>query len=1008
MASQDFSRMLKNKPVNISSRIIESTIKYHNRMTTRPTPYGIFAGVSTCKFGKNNDMICLDDRKKYKKSCRVDGEWYFKLVKIIEENRNLLMDLKVIFNKNCYKKNSRLKNPYYTNLRRDKGNHVNDVDIRYTQQVKFVEEFSREFVSYKDLYEFLLSQNPQIPSTVIDKFLENLIINEFLLSNIRMIPQEEDSLHYLLKMNTFAKETHEEESLIDSLFKIERLRIDYENESVGKGKEKLDELSLLMSDVVKSKNYVNVKLQLSVINNTIDESIKKDMQKFANLICDLTTIDNESFHIKAYKEFFKEKYGVNARVALSEVINPNEGIGLPYEEMFEHRAQLKIGQAEKLKSEKLLKLQSLIDEKIIFALKQGQSVVEISDGDVERIRLIGEEELKKFKYASSYSLNTIVVKKESDYVLFIGPNVGSSQAGFGTSRFNNLLDDDFAIELEGLYENEKKFHDEDYAIVDVYELSKYLRNVNLYTDKLKYDYSMYIGMCSSNYKESIGLEELYIGIDNNLDRLFIWSNRLNKKVKVVTDSMLNGPSSNPIIRLLREISYCYELQPFEIVFTMKNYSKLQYTPMLKYENIVISNEIWRIHPDCFFSSNFEEFSVELKQYIENWNIPQYIYYSDYDQRLLINLKETFFINFLYKHLVKKRNDVVLEKIENEYYNQSLVIDKTNQSYAAELTIPFYKAELFDPKPDVNKSEGSKELPNDIIESFNSLDRVLYPGDEGWLYFKIYLQYGRANDFLISYLESFLSEPNSQVLISKIFFIRYSDPNFHIRLRLQSSSGIMSSELITVFRDWFNILRDNHISYKYSIHQYEREVERYGGSSLMADAENYFYHDSLFVLSMLKDFEKNQIEVEEEKMCIFVVFNFIHEFFDDLQLEYEFLSLHTNNDWFKDKFRKNKIGYLKAVEDSYVTEFSIKTQQIFQLRTKVMKEYMEKIRYNNTVNQLTNSIDDLLLTLIHMFCNRYKGNQDWEQRILFLTRHTVQARLNAKTHSSLEINKERKS
>ena len=64
----------------------------------------------------------------------------------------------------------------------------------------------------------------------------------------------------------------------------------------------------------------------------------------------------------------------------------------------------------------------------------------------------------------------------------------------------------------------------------------------------------------------------------------------------------------------------------------------------------------------------------------------------------------------------------------------------------------------------------------------SITREFYPGDE-WVYFKIYLNAGCANEVLVHLKKNVINTLLRKKLIDKWFFIRYSDPDFHIRLRL---------------------------------------------------------------------------------------------------------------------------------------------------------------------------------------------------------------------------------
>ena len=69
-----------------------------------------------------------------------------------------------------------------------------------------------------------------------------------------------------------------------------------------------------------------------------------------------------------------------------------------------------------------------------------------------------------------------------------------------------------------------------------------------------------------------------------------------------------------------------------------------------------------------------------------------------------------------------------------------------------------------------------------FESRNMENRTFIPGSE-WIYFKIYTGTKTADAILKNELYGFVSEMLKNKVIDKWFFIRYNDPDFHIRLRI---------------------------------------------------------------------------------------------------------------------------------------------------------------------------------------------------------------------------------
>lgn len=82
--------------------------------------------------------------------------------------------------------------------------------------------------------------------------------------------------------------------------------------------------------------------------------------------------------------------------------------------------------------------------------------------------------------------------------------------------------------------------------------------------------------------------------------------------------------------------------------------------------------------------------------------------------------------------------------------------------------------------------GKDRFTNEVIFAFiktsNMIQRKFIPGSQ-WLYFKIYTGVKTADEVLAHTIRPFLRELYAERWIDGSFFIRYNDPDFHIRLRL---------------------------------------------------------------------------------------------------------------------------------------------------------------------------------------------------------------------------------
>ena len=123
-----------------------------------------------------------------------------------------------------------------------------------------------------------------------------------------------------------------------------------------------------------------------------------------------------------------------------------------------------------------------------------------------------------------------------------------------------------------------------------------------------------------------------------------------------------------------------------------------------------------------------------------------------------------------------------------------------------------------------------------------MQRTFIPGSE-WLFFKIYTGHKSADEILVSYLYPAAERLKTGKAIDDYFFIRYTDPKFHIRFRFHVPDV---SNYGRVFR---SPCMENAVIWDVLCDTYQREIERYGASS-MELSEHLFCMDSRHMLALL--------------------------------------------------------------------------------------------------------------------------------------------------------------
>lgn len=128
-------------------------------------------------------------------------------------------------------------------------------------------------------------------------------------------------------------------------------------------------------------------------------------------------------------------------------------------------------------------------------------------------------------------------------------------------------------------------------------------------------------------------------------------------------------------------------------------------------------------------------------------------------------------------------------------------------------------------------------------------RARPPGSD-WLFAKLYTAPSLADELIVDELAPLARAAVSAGAATSWHFLRYADPEFHLRLRLQGDPESLRRDLLPEVLAAADRLMVAGTLRRVVLDTYEREVERYGGSQGILLAEGVFHADSDAVASLL--------------------------------------------------------------------------------------------------------------------------------------------------------------
>jgi thiopeptide-type bacteriocin biosynthesis protein len=128
--------------------------------------------------------------------------------------------------------------------------------------------------------------------------------------------------------------------------------------------------------------------------------------------------------------------------------------------------------------------------------------------------------------------------------------------------------------------------------------------------------------------------------------------------------------------------------------------------------------------------------------------------------------------------------------------------------------------------------------------------------------KLYTSQAEADEILAETIGPLSRRWLTKGGIRRWFFIRYSDPEFHLRWRLEGDPKTLTRRIWPAIQKAVGGLLEQGKVWRVQLDTYEREVERYGGPEAFPLVEQLFHADSEAVLDLSGMLEPGDAGLDE--------------------------------------------------------------------------------------------------------------------------------------------------
>ncbi len=266
-----------------------------------------------------------------------------------------------------------------------------------------------------------------------------------------------------------------------------------------------------------------------------------------------------------------------------------------------------------------------------------------------------------------------------------------------------------------------------------------------------------------------------------------------------------------------------------------------FLPRVTYKHLILSRASWNLPIQQLPTHSAQA----LAHYLQNQHhLPRWVALSQGDNELLIDLEAAATQQLL---LEEAKRATTLRLVEWLATPEACFVEgEPEERFVQELILPAYYQPTAVTQPLAKpwaKPVGMSDQP--IQEPTRSFS----PGSE-WLYVKLYTGVHSADQLLTNLIQPLLEDLHHQQQIEQAFFIRYYDPDFHLRLRLQSHQPGFIAPLLGQLNERIAPFQQAGTVFRLQLDTYQRELERYGRAT-MALSEQLFSADSRAALAYLR-------------------------------------------------------------------------------------------------------------------------------------------------------------
>lgn len=649
-------------------------LKYAARMSSRCTPFGLFAGCSVGKLDSETN-ITIASPDKHKRFTQFDMQYWVAMLQDIAKSDKAMLHLKYFPNSSIYEIGDfyRFIEYKYVNTKREHQISA----LRKSHLLEEIINHTKSGITISEMISFLADNDSEKEQAKV--FVFKLIDFQFLISELDTVVSGNDDWKRIIDIFTsiplFNKETE--------LFKNLNIKLSNLDHTLSPAEELYNEIKHVIQEVgtaYEEKYLFQTDLNITTLKNNLN---KKIPQKVLRAIQFLNGIQRNKKikNLENFKKAFIQRYE-SKELPLNIVLDTETGIGyLQNHEMNDSHEILENFSFKpkqvKEKSQVWTSVDLILQKKLHHCIFKGEKNITLSEKDFPEFDI-------NFKNAPVTFSAMIELFNEEQISLTATGNVSAAKL---LGRFCNGNSDIYNLTKKIIQKEDEYHHNK--ILAEIVHIPEARTGNILKRPALRKHEISYLCKPGVVQEDNIDLEDLYISVKSN--RIILRSKKHNKEIIPCLSNAHNfsGGGSLPIYHFLCDLRF----QDTRLIHSF-NWgileSQYDFFPRVLYNEVILSKAKWRIKNSeikSFYTMDQNHKAEEFLKWRLERNIPRFANWINSDNTLLFDFESPICIELFLKS-IKQKEDFFLE--EFLFTEKSVVKNNVGDYFSNQIILSYYK------------------------------------------------------------------------------------------------------------------------------------------------------------------------------------------------------------------------------------------------------------------------------------------------------------------------------